>query len=519
MKQFSLLVVLFINTSLAAQNWTQIGADIDGEWGIENSDDGDASGTSVSISSDGKTVAIGAPYNNGNGTSKYDVSKYAGHVRVFNFKNGAWIQIGADIDGKADGDYSGTSVSLSSDGSIVAIGSPQNGNGGGGHVRVFRNNNNNWTQVGSEITDINGDWFGYSVSLSSDGKTIAIGDPKYGSGSDSHNIGSIGIFKNVNGVWTQIGSNIRGVSKQNQFGWSVCVSADGNTVVGGSPWTYGSIAGYGMGQVRVFRNTNSKWTKIGQTLKGFDDSNNCGWSVSLSTDGNVLAIGSRGANHSNGITKSTGIVRVLNLKNNQWVRAGSDINLEIGDINGKNTGDNFGFSVSLSSNGETVAIGAMNGQNRTGYVSIFTLSNGQWVQLGNDIIGEAQYNAFGSSVSLSPSGDTVAIGAPRATGTRSNAGHVRVYSFSKSTNKLNKLSSKLGLTVYPNPAGQFVVVESLPELLGSNYSLISAEGIEIIRDTIKDVKSTLDISNLKNGVYFLKIENNLSYTKKIIKCF
>lgn len=49
------------------------------------------------------------------------------------------IQIGNDIDGEAADDHFGTSVSLSSDGSLVAIGAPVN-NGNGlysGHVRVY----------------------------------------------------------------------------------------------------------------------------------------------------------------------------------------------------------------------------------------------------------------------------------------------------------------------------------------------------------------------------------------------
>jgi hypothetical protein len=107
--------------------WTQLGIDIDGEAAD------DQSGVSVSLSSDGSRVAIGAMYNAGvNGD-------YSGHVRVYNYSEGTWTQLGGDIDGEAESDYSGRSVSLSSDGSQVAIGAPDNdGNGSdSGHVRVF----------------------------------------------------------------------------------------------------------------------------------------------------------------------------------------------------------------------------------------------------------------------------------------------------------------------------------------------------------------------------------------------
>ena len=89
--------------------FTQIGSDIDGEAA------GDNSGSSVSLSSDGKVVAIGAPSN----SDKWGGS---GHVRIYQNVSGTWTQVGSDIDGEAVADSSGCSVSLSSDGSVVAIG-------------------------------------------------------------------------------------------------------------------------------------------------------------------------------------------------------------------------------------------------------------------------------------------------------------------------------------------------------------------------------------------------------------
>ena len=108
----------------------QIGQDIDGEAADDNS------GISVSLSSDGNTVAIGALYNDGNGND-------AGHVRIYENIGGSWSQIGQDIDGVAADDTSGISVSLSSDGNTVAVGAFRNdGNGtDAGHVRVYNVNN------------------------------------------------------------------------------------------------------------------------------------------------------------------------------------------------------------------------------------------------------------------------------------------------------------------------------------------------------------------------------------------
>ena len=98
------------------------------------------------MSSDGTIVAIGAPYNDGNGSN-------SGHVRVYEYSGSSWSQLGADINGEAAGDYSGYSVSLSSDGTIVAIGAYGNdGNGSNsGHVRVYSTWNGSWTQLGADI--------------------------------------------------------------------------------------------------------------------------------------------------------------------------------------------------------------------------------------------------------------------------------------------------------------------------------------------------------------------------------
>ena len=126
-----LLILLCLPIIGFAQNWYPIGNDIDGEAA------GDQSGYSVSLSSDGNTVAIGAPYNAGNGT-------YSGHVRIYENSGGSWSQIGNDIDGEAAGDQSGYSVCLSSDGNTVAIGAPYNdgiGSNIAGHVRVYNLSN------------------------------------------------------------------------------------------------------------------------------------------------------------------------------------------------------------------------------------------------------------------------------------------------------------------------------------------------------------------------------------------
>ena len=156
--------------------WKQIGSDLVGEA------TGDGFGfTGISLSSNGSILAVGASTNDGNGTD-------SGHVRIFENINNSWTQVGSDIDGENAYDQSGVSVDLSNDGSIVAIGAWHNDDTGSdlpgyaranypnGQVRIYQNKNGSWTQVGSEINgDLSDTWSGRSVSLSSDGSIVGFG--------------------------------------------------------------------------------------------------------------------------------------------------------------------------------------------------------------------------------------------------------------------------------------------------------------------------------------------------------
>ena len=92
------------------------------------------------------TRSSSAPLNDGNGD-------YAGHARVFTLTDGAWVQVGADIDGEAAGDESGWSVAMNAVGDTVIIGARYNdGNGNdSGHARVYELTGGVWVQVGADI--------------------------------------------------------------------------------------------------------------------------------------------------------------------------------------------------------------------------------------------------------------------------------------------------------------------------------------------------------------------------------
>ena len=430
--------------------FTQIGNDIYGKAA------GDSSGTSVSLSSDGSVVAIGAPqYQNGGDN---------GYVRIYKNVNNNWTQIGGDIYGEVVRGYgsgSGNSISLSSDGSVIAIG--DNGNIGKGHVRVYQNINNTWIQLGGDLDgEDNFDKYGSSVSLSSDGSVIAIGGPafrgnQYTSYQGNRPNGYVRIYKYVNNSWTKVGADINGDATGDESGYSVSLSSDGSIVAIGAPYNDGN--GNDSGNVRIYQNVNDSWTQVGSDLEGEANSDQSGYSVSLSSDGSVVAIGAPDN------SSQHGHVRIYKNVNNNWTQIGSD-------IDGGAFRDRMGHSVSLSSDGSVIAIGApdnyingTDGAGNSGHVRIYQNINDTWTQVGSNIEGSPAiptkgWDFFGSSVSLSADGSSVAIGAHGNDANGDQSGHVQIYQITYGT----------GTTLSDLEAYNYIA---------SNNDLISAFGIDI----------------------------------------
>ena len=427
-KAILVLAVLFISIITNAQ--TQIGQDIIAE---ANNDE---SGCSVSLSSDGSIVAIGADWNDGNGSN-------SGHVRIYKNISGIWTQIGQDIDGEAVDDHSGYSVSLSSDGSIVAIGSPENDGSSyanAGQVRIYKNISGTWTQIGQDIEgEAAGDKSGSSVSLSSDGSIVAIG--AYGNDDNGSDAGQVRIYENISGIWTQIGQDINGEAADDESGQSVSLSSDGSIVAIGA---YGNDDnGSDAGQVRIYENISGTWTQVGQDIDGEAADDYSGYSVSLSSDGSIVAIG---AYQNDGNGSDAGHVRIYKNISGTWIQIGQDIDGEYAD-------DYSGFPVSLSSDGSIVAIGAIlndNAGENAGQVRIYKNISGTWTQIGQDIYGEYAGDVLGWSVSLNFDGSIVAIGAP---GYSSGAGEVKVFHSCDAT--YNNISEATCDT-YTSPSGNYI---------------------------------------------------------------
>ena len=306
--------------------------------------------------------------------------------------NSDWIQIGSSIYGEARLNYSGRAVSISNDGNIVAIGAPYNDGGGkdSGHVRVYKREGNTWMQMGGDIDgEFEREYFGGSVSLSADGNTLAVGAEEL-----------VRVFRYEGNTWTQIGKDLRGEDDDGRFGRSVSISNDGQIVaVGIHPSTFNHID---TGHARVYRNVGGEWTQIGSDINGDSGIDQFGHSLSLSGDGLTVVIGAPEYS-----IDGLGLVRVYRNLGDSWVQIGDD-------IDGKASGNKFGYSVSASDDGNTIAIGGNYNDGNvsdSGHVRVYRYVGSNWVQVGSDINGESSGDNFGRSLSLSADGIIVAIGA------------------------------------------------------------------------------------------------------------
>ena len=384
--------------------WMQTGDDINGEA------EDDRSGYSVAMAANGNRIAIGAIFNN----------NITGHVRIYTWDGTTWTQTGADINGEAEEDYSGSSVALSADGSRIAIGAPSNGDTG--HVRIYTWDGTTWTQTGADINgEADGEYLGSSVAMSADGSRIAIG--AIGNNDNGGNAGQVRIYIWNGTTWTQTGDDINGETTNDQSGYSVAMSADGSRIAIGA--LYNDDNGNDAGQVRVLGVQDSPDAptitgQIGSDIDGETADDKSGYSVAMSADGTRIAIGAP-YNDSNG--DSAGHVRIYTWNGTTWTQTGAD-------INGKAANDRSGWSVAMSADGSRIAIGAIGNDdngNNAGQVRIYTWDGTTWTQTGDDINGKTANEMSGRSVAMSADGSRIAIGARDNDDNGGNAGQVRIY--------------------------------------------------------------------------------------------
>jgi len=341
--------------------WLQLGSDIYGEFA------GDRFGSSISTSSNGNRIAVGAVMNDGNGPT-------SGHVRVFDYNDGSWAQAGSDIVGENEGDHSGASVALSADGNIVAIGATFNdgGGSGSGHVRIFQFDGTEWQQIGNDIDgSSSGARTGYSIDLNDDGTRLVVGS--------YWRSGSLSVYDYNGQEWELIDNTITGDQSSEQLGYWVSISGNGNVVAAGAP-QYNS----GDGRIKIFQIDNNSLSQLGASIVG--SASEQLQTVSLNDNGTRIATGSR--NHDfNG--SFSGKVAIYEYNGGLWSQVKQSIFGDEGDL---------AFNVDLLGDGSKVAIGGRD------FVNVYKESETEWQLTGQKIRSMA-----GGEIELSGDGNKIVI--------------------------------------------------------------------------------------------------------------
>ncbi|MFS1526412.1 histidine kinase [Microbulbifer sp. 2304DJ12-6] len=445
-----------------------------GYFKASNTDQDDRFGFSVSLSEDGNTLAVGSYGESSNATgidgdqASNDLAE-SGAVYVFVRTGTAWAQQAyVKASNTNEADSFGYSVSLSKDGSNLAVGAPsEDSNATGidgdqdnndavnsGAAYVFVRTGTTWTQqtyVKASNTD-GDDRFGMTVNLSGDGNTLAVGAAYENSdatgidgdqaNNDLFDSGAVYVFSRTGATWAQQAYlKASNTDELGRFGRSISLSDDGNTLAVGAYGDNSDAVGidgdqsnysaFFSGAVYVFSRTGASWAQQTYIKASNTDENDLfGRWVSLSGDGNTLAVGAprEGSNaigidgdQANNDLAESGAVYVFVRTGIAWAQQAYV------KASNTNEADIFGWSVSLSGDGNALAVGAPDESSNakgidgdrsnnaaigSGAVYVFVRTGTTWAQQSYVKASNTDgHDSFGGTISLSRDGNTLAIGA------------------------------------------------------------------------------------------------------------
>lgn len=440
-----------------------------------NSEANDEFGFSLSVSSDGSTLVVGAIYEDSladgiDGDQSNNAGTNVGAAYVYSRSGSNWIQQAyVKASNSESNDLFGVSVSLSSNGDTLAVGAigedsnsniidgseTDNSTPSAGAVYVFSRSGSTWSQqayVKASNSDPDDD-FGRSVSLSADGNTLVVG--AIGEESDANGIGgdqsdnsiaadagAVYVYSRSGSTWSQqayIKASNSGLTQN--FGFAVSLSGDASTLAVGA---FGEKSGADgidgnqadtsasfSGAVYIFAFSGGVWSQEAYVkASNSEDSDRFGRSVSLSDDGNTLAAGANNersaddginGNQADNSALSAGAVYVFSRSGTTWSQQAYV------KASNSEASDQFGRSVSLSGNGNTLAVGAIgeasaadgiggdesdNTGTDTGATYVFSRSGSTWSQQAYVKASNSEGgDRFGLYVSLNSDGSLLAVGA------------------------------------------------------------------------------------------------------------
>lgn len=360
-----------------------------------NAETEDLFGVSVALSGDGNTLAVGAVGEDSSTRSdpRSNTASLAGAAYVFTRQAGVWSQqVYLKASNAESSDYFGTSIALSDDGNKLAVGAPGESSNGveanndlpsAGAAYLFERNHAIWHQTAYVKAPVpgQGDQFGRSLSLSADGLTLAVGAQGESSDGDPTNdnilgSGAVYVFQHTGAGWG-LDDFLKASNPGafDEFGWALALSADGRTLAVGAHFEEsgatrinGPLADQqdntrpGSGAVYVFSRDGGAWRQQAYVKAGNTDINDeFGFSVALAADGNTLMVGahhedskSRGlqGDQSDNTVTSAGAAYVFTRMGGTWTPRAY--------VKASNTGlsDEFGNAVALSGDARVFAVGA-----------------------------------------------------------------------------------------------------------------------------------------------------------------
>lgn len=473
-----------MTTQIIYSQWEQIGGDIQGEpFQIVFNN--------VSMNDSGDVIAFG--------------SVNANFINVFQYVGNQWELKGNNITFAGS---AGASVSLSGDGNTVVLGQFTLGssNGSGG-FEVFGYNGTAWEQKGSTIFGETHEQLGNVVEINNLGDKVIISGTAAGCPLQG-NCGIVRVFEFDGNDWIPYGQKIHGVTSGEELGKDVAINDEG-TIIAFSSINYRiPNTNDNVGLVRIYSYNGTEWQQLGEDFVSDTIGQPIGSSVSLNADGSKIAIG--GASY-NVNSINDGSVEVYQFSSNVWNLLGSR-------IVGENENDTLGYSVSLNNEGDIVTIGAPIKSNNVagpGYVINYKFVDNNWILAGDVILGESNEKYFGSSVAINAAGD-------RIVGTSylpdPSDGMARVYG-NDSVLNIFEQEDLNNFKIYPNPSNNLTQIE-LGELFEAfSITVSDVSGKILIEKNYFNVSEINLNTNLKPGVYFIKLSNgtNVSTQKLIIK--
>lgn len=546
----TLVLCMLLFAKLNAQNWKQIGTNLEG-WEL-----GSAYGTEICLSADGSIMAVAAP---GVVQNNHFTSEMYGVITTYRYNGKAWSLLGDIIVARDANEQFGFSIDLSADGKLLVVGMPNASSDMGdnvGKVQAYEFYNNAWRPKGGLLAGKQvGQNFGYAVAISGDGRRIAVGAP----GIDCNEcIGYVEVFEWNSAIVLPVGTYNKKPGSFRATGWNLV----GEPLITNLNWVFFgkqvdlnytgdrlALSELGLdnyGEIKVYNLVANKWIKHGRSINASAPITLKGTTFDLSSDGNTIAIGTP---LNSEFAELAGRVEVYTYTKMSWVKKGET-------LFGEMEFDFFGYDLSIDNGGNYLAIGApyfnptvlVNGTLVTiytpevgGYVKTFKWkpdksyantpgdfvnNTGKWELIGSKLAGKQRTDCFGEEVKLSANHKVLASGAPMACpGEEDQLGYVFTYVLEGEKNTINnigandtpfddngnniitELPTPIMKRAFPNPTKGELVLDLEPAYNALTLNVYNIDGTLQYTQRVEATDRVETYITGKPGIYLVELVN------------